>query len=101
MKKIFFYIIVVLLTAICTAVLVAFLLNIRERKEEAKWTYVNVVPLDEKTIDPEVWGRNFPREYDGYKKTAVKTHTRYGGSEGISKLDEDPRLKTIFAGYAF
>ena len=48
MKKIFFYIIVVLLTAICTAVLVAFLLNIRERKEEAKWTYVNVVPLDEK-----------------------------------------------------
>ena len=27
--------------------------------------------------------------------------TRYGGSEAFSRLDADPRLRRIFAGYAF
>lgn len=101
MKKLLPYLLVVALTALLMGVLVAFLLNIRERKEEAKSRHVEVVPLTEETIDPAIWGRDFPREYDGYKKTSISTHTHYGGSEGISKLDADPRLKTIFAGYAF
>ncbi len=101
MKKIYPYIFVMMLTALLTSALVAFLLNIRERKEEAKSRRVNVVELTEETTDPAIWGQNFPREYDGYKKTAITTHTRYGGSEGISKLELDPHLKTIFAGYPF
>jgi nitrite reductase (cytochrome c-552) len=101
MKNYLPYILVVALTAFVTSLLVAFLLNIRDRKEEAKWRHVEVAELNEHTIDPVVWGHNFPREYDGYKKTAVSTHTRYGGSEGISKMETDPMLKTIFAGYPF
>lgn len=101
MKRILPYLLIVALTALLTGLLVAFLLNIRERKEEAKYRVVSVVPLSEETTDPAVWGQNFPREYDGYKKTSEKTHTRFGGSEGISKLETDPKLKTIFAGYAF
>lgn len=101
MKSKFTYIFVIGVTAVLTAALVAFLLNIRERKEEGKYRHIDVVPLDETTIDPAVWGHNFPREYDGYKQTSITTHTRYGGSEGISKLDADPRLKIIFAGYPF
>ncbi len=101
MKKLLPYLLIISLTAIATASLVALLLNIRERKEEAKVRNVEVTELTEETIDPEIWGRNYPRELDGYKKTSLKTHTRYGGSEGISKLEKDPRLKTIFAGYAF
>lgn len=101
MKKILPYIVVGLLTALLTGALAAFLLNIRERKEESKSRRVEVTKLTEDTVDPAIWGRDFPREYDGYKKTSVSTHTRYGGSEGISKLDSDPHLKTIFAGYAF
>ena len=101
MKKFLPYLMIVALTALLTGALVALLLNIRERKEEAKSRHVDVVELTEDTTDPAVWGRNFPREYDGYKKTSISTHTHYGGSEGISKLESDPRLKTIFAGYAF
>lgn len=101
MKKALPYFAIIVATALLTGSLVAFLLNIRERKEEAKSRHVEVVPLTEDTIDPAVWGRDFPREYDGYKKTSISTHTHYGGSEGISKLEQDPRLKTIFAGYAF
>jgi nitrite reductase (cytochrome c-552) len=63
-----------------------------------------------------VWGKNFPLQYDGYRRTVDMERTRYGGSEAMprvptradprsivaeSKIDEDPRLKTIWAGYAF
>jgi len=101
MNKIFSYGLIMVLTALLTGALVAFLLNIRERKEEGRVRNVDIVQLNEEITDPAVWGVNYPREYDGYKKTSIVTHTRFGGSEGISKLDSDPRLKTIFAGYAF
>jgi nitrite reductase (cytochrome c-552) len=56
-------------------------------------------------VDPAEWGKNFPRQYDGYKRAAERTGTKYGGggSETLpaDKLAMDPRLRTIFAGYAF
>jgi nitrite reductase (cytochrome c-552) len=76
-------------------------MNISERKQEAKQQYLKIVELTEDTVDPAEWGKNFPREYDGYKRTAENTSRRHGGSEAISKLDEDPRLRRIFAGYPF
>src|SRR5690606_33112222 len=63
-----------------------------------------------------VWGQNFPRQYDLYRRTVDMTRTRYGGSEAlprrptgedprdtvsVSRLDEDPRLREFWAGYAF
>jgi len=94
----------------------ALLMNIFTRKSEAKQPFVRVVELTEETSDPAVWGRNFPVEYDDYKKTVDQQRTRYGGSEAVprtpsqadprsvvaqSRLEEDPRLKTLWAGYAF
>jgi nitrite reductase (cytochrome c-552) len=79
--------------------------NIATRKEEAKQVVFKLVNITEATIDPAEWGKNFPRQYDGYQRTAERTGTKYGGggSETLStdKLTQDPRLKTIFAGYAF
>ena len=95
------YLATILVTAAATYGVVALLMNINERKEEAKQYYVKLVELNEDTIDPAEWGKNFPREYDGYKRTAENTSRRHGGSEAISKLDEDPRLRRIFAGYPF
>jgi len=46
-------------------------------------------------------GPQFPREYDGFKRTTEMQATKYGGSVSFSHLDKDPRLKRIFAGYAF
>ena len=95
------YLATILVTAAATYGVVALLMNINERKEEAKQHYLKLVDLNEDTIDPAEWGKNFPREYDGYKRTAENTSRRHGGSEAISKLDEDPRLKRLFAGYPF
>jgi len=95
------YMVVFAIAAVATFVLTALLMNINERKREGQEHYFKLVELDENTIDPEIWGRNFPRQYDGYQRTAENTNRRHGGSEAVSKLDEDPRLRRIFAGYAF
>jgi nitrite reductase (cytochrome c-552) len=94
----------------------ALLTNIMERKNEARNPFFRVVELTDDTVDPEIWGKNFPLQYDGYKRTADQKRTRYGGSEAIphtptdadprsivaqSRLEEDPRLKTMWDGYAF
>ena len=77
------------------------LMNVAERKREGLRTHVELVTLDENTMDPAEWGKNFPRQYDGYKRTVDTQRTRYGGSEAFSRLDADPRLRRIFSGYAF
>ena len=102
--------------ALVTLGVVALLVNVFERKQEARNPFYRVVELTDDTEDPAVWGRNFPQQYDGYKRTVDQVRTRYGGSEAVprtptqvdprsvvaqSRLEEDPRLKTIWAGYAF
>jgi nitrite reductase (cytochrome c-552) len=91
----------VAVTALATFGVTLLLMNVSERKREAKTTYLELAKLDEETVDPEIWGRNFPRQYDGYLRTSDTERTRFGGSEAFSKLEQDPNLKRIFAGYAF
>jgi nitrite reductase (cytochrome c-552) len=98
------YPLTILLTAAVTFGIALLLMNIRERKVEAREHFAKIVDLNEDTVDPAEWGKNFPREYDGYKAIAQNTQrTRYGGSEAMpaSKLEAHPALKRIFAGYAF
>jgi nitrite reductase (cytochrome c-552) len=111
---------IVIYTAIATALVAvgvtALLVTIVERKQEALTPFYRVVELTEDTVEPETWGKNFPLQYDGYRRTVDQQRTRYGGSEAIprtptnvdprsivaqSRLEEDPRLRTMWAGYAF
>jgi nitrite reductase (cytochrome c-552) len=93
----------ILATAALTFGLTALLMNINQRKQEAAQPFVRVVELDENTVDPAVWGKDFPREYDGYLRTADNERSQFGGSEALppEKLQQDPRLRRIYAGYAF
>ncbi len=77
------------------------LMNVRERKEQARTTHIEVARLTEDVIEPAEWGKNFPREYESFKRTAEMQGTKYGGSVPYSHLEKDPRLLRIFAGYAF
>ena len=94
----------------------ALLVNILEHKQEAKNPFFRVVELTDDTEDPAVWGKNFPVQYDAYLKTVDQVRTKYGGSDALpktptqadprsiiaqSKIEEDPRLKKMWAGYAF
>ena len=75
--------------------------NIVTRKAEATQHVFRVVDVDDNTVDPELWGKNYPRQYDSYKRTVDIERTRYGGSEAFQKLDQFPVWRRIFAGYAF
>lgn len=104
MKKIAFLLLALMIAAATFGVLLL-KENIATRKAEEKQVVFKLTNLTENTTDPAEWGKNFPRQYDGYRRTSERTGTRYGGggSEALAtdKLTADPRLKTLFAGYAF
>jgi len=94
----------------------ALFVNIMEHKQEAKNPFFRVVELTDDTEDPAIWGKNFPLQYDAYLKTVDQVRTKFGGSDAMprtptkadprsivaqSKIEEDPRLKKMWAGYAF
>lgn len=64
-----------------------------------------VSPLVEINImepDSSLWAVNFPNQYSTLQKTEKNNErTVYGGSLKFSKLEEDPRLLVLFAGYGF
>ncbi len=78
------------------------LTNITERKMEGDMYPLMVVEIDDGELDPEVWGRNFPMHYDSFMRTKIDSgRTKYGGSTPFDKLEENPFLRTAWAGYAF
>ena len=102
--------------ALAAVGIAALLVNVATRKQEARNPVVRVVALTDETEDPAIWGKDYPVEYDLYRKTVDMVRTKYGGSEAMprtptpddprtvtsqSKIDEDPRLKIMWAGYAF
>jgi nitrite reductase (cytochrome c-552) len=94
---------VAVVVAVAAGLVTALLVNIIQRKQEAKNPYLKLVEVDEGTTDPAVWGTNWPRQYDTYQRTADTTRTRFGGSEAMpeQKLERDPWLRRMYAGYAF
>lgn len=100
-KSIGIYAVTIAAVALITAGVFYLYTNISDRKEEGKQTVFKVVDITEETLDPAEWGKNFPRQYDGYIRTVDIERTKYGGSEAFQKLDEDPVWRNIFAGYAF
>lgn len=81
----------------------ALLVTIFEHRQEARTPFVRRVEVNEVTTDPVPWGINWPSQFDTYRRTVDVTHTQYGGSSAMpaSKLDEQPWLRRLYAGYAF
>jgi len=90
-----------------TSLIVVFLLgllvsSITERKMEAQFAYTPKVEINELEPRNEVWGENFPREFQSYYKTADSTfQSKYNGGKNIDMLEVDPRLVVLWAGYGF
>ena len=91
-------------------------MNVSARKDEALEPYQRVAEINDEIDDPEVWGQNFPLQYDGFIRTVDHERTRFGGSEAMpkpasaddprtlvapSRIEEDPRLSRMWDGYAF
>ena len=64
------------LAAVATLGITALLTNIFQRRQEARNPFYRVVELTDTTTDPAVWGKNFPLQYDGYRRTVDMVRTR-------------------------
>jgi len=80
----------------------ALLFNVRQRREEADRYPLKVVEMKDSELDPVVWGKNFPLEYDTFVRTKEDYgRTEYGGSTPYSRIERYPAIKRLWAGYPF
>jgi nitrite reductase (cytochrome c-552) len=80
---------------------IALLLYINNQAEPTRGLtpLVEISPME---ADSEVWSANYPNQYSTLLKTETNNErTAFGGSQPYSKLETDPRLVTLFAGYGF
>ncbi|MBI2516234.1 MAG: ammonia-forming cytochrome c nitrite reductase subunit c552 [Opitutae bacterium] len=95
------YLVTLVVLGVAAYVALVFYQNIVDRKAEARQDIFRVVEVSDQTVDPAVWGKNYPRQYDSYRRTVDTERTNHGGSEAFQHLDEDPVWRRLFAGYAF
>jgi nitrite reductase (cytochrome c-552) len=76
--------------------------SIMERRSEAVLQYQTVKPIAEWEPRNEVWGENYPREFETYAATVDTTfRSKFGGNGARDLLEEDPLNVVLWAGYAF
>lgn len=76
--------------------------SIVERRGETIQRFQIVTPIAEYEPRNELWGENFPRQFQAYIQTLDTTFaSKYGGSKMIDMLDREPNLVVLWAGYAF
>jgi nitrite reductase (cytochrome c-552) len=79
-----------------------FMTNILERRTEAQ--YLDQKKIEIVSFEPrnEVWGINYPRQYNSYMKTADTTfRSKYNGAWKQDMLRTFPDLVVLWAGYGF
>lgn len=91
---------------IATVIVVFFLgllaSSVMERRTEAIFAYSPQVDYEQYEPRNELWGKNFPREYQSYLQTSNSDfRSKYNGSDLIDMLEVDPRLVVLWAGYGF
>jgi len=67
-----------------------------------------IAPIPDGTIEPAVWGKNYPEEYQTWKDTALPTpegKSKYkkgnDGGKVYDKLSEYPFIALLFNGWGF
>ncbi len=86
---------------VLVAALIVALLYIRNQSAQTRGipALIQIAAMDP---DSSNWGVNFPNQHSTFLLTESNaTRTPFGGSEPFSKLEEDPMLVTLFAGYGF
>ena len=94
--------VLVFLVSVCATIAVTVvLITMFQHKQAARTMFVRIADVSEISTDAAPWGLNWPLQYDGWKATAGDKF--YGGSSAMpqSKLDLQPWLKRLYAGYAF
>ncbi|MBU1399348.1 MAG: ammonia-forming cytochrome c nitrite reductase subunit c552, partial [Bacteroidetes bacterium] len=89
-------------TVIVVFILGLFASSIVERRSEGMYTLQMVKPIADYEPRNEVWGENFPREYETYLATLdTNFASKHGGSKMVDYLEKYPELVVMWAGYSF
>ncbi len=89
-------------TVIIVFVLGLFASSIIERRSESQLYFQMVSEIPEWEPRNDVWGQNFPRQYESYVNTLdTSFRSKYGGSATRDALNEQPEMVVLWAGYAF
>ncbi len=94
-------------TLFLVSIIVVFILglmasSVTERRAEKEYVYKPVVDIMENEPRNEIWGKNFPREYQSMQATSEGDfRSKYNGNAMIDMLEVDPRLVVLWAGYGF
>ncbi len=76
--------------------------SIIERRAEAVFAYTPKIEHSQWEPRNEVWGENFPRQYNSFLQTEDQSFkSKHNGSAHMDMLEEDPRLVILWAGYGF
>ena len=76
--------------------------TIVERRAEAIFAYTPQVDFEDWEPRSEIWGENFPRQYQSYLLTSDTTFTsKYNSSGIVDMLEKYPEFVVLWAGYAF
>lgn len=89
-------------TIVVTFLLGLLAASIIERRSEKNFVYKPMVQLTENEPRNEIWGLNYPLEYQSYIQTAdTSFRSKHGGSATHDMLAENPSMVILWAGYAF
>lgn len=76
--------------------------SITERKMEAKFAYTPLTKINKLEPRNEVWGENFPREFESYYRTAdTSFSSKYNSAAKVDMLAKYPEYVVLWAGYGF
>jgi len=76
--------------------------SVMERRAEAVFAYAPKVKLSPFEPRNEVWGENYPKEFQSYYQTADTSFKSLDGGNSVrDMLEECPDMVILWAGYAF
>jgi len=91
-----------LITVVVVFVLGMLASTISERRVETEYVYTPKVQINDWEPRNQLWGENFPAQYDSYMQTEEGDFkSLYNGNVMIDMLEVDPRLVVLWAGYGF
>src|SRR5262245_64979850 len=72
--------------AVAAVAIAALLTNIFRHKQEALNPFYRVVALNDTIDDPAVWGKNFPLQYDLYRRTVDRSEEHTSELQSLRHL---------------
>lgn len=89
-------------TVVTVFIIGLFASSIIERRSESQLYFQMVSEIPDWEPRNEVWGQNFPRQYESYVRTSeTDFKSKHFGSSMIDYLEKYPELVVMWAGYPF